>query len=535
MWRRPPKAADSIPGTGQSGAIIPGPFPLVRHFIVGSVFVILAALTIVNMISSSVERSIVESRLEQEAEDAARIIAFSLAERISPNTMTVDPGSPDLFMDRAAMNRIALNVVRGQPVMRLDILSPDGAVGYSTDPSIVSSDARESESPEQLERVIQSGVTSRYLPDRSLTLVSGQSGQFDLVETIIPLHHEAAAGSATDEPYAVLVVYRDVTAGIDAATAEGSRFRLFTIAGTMCAMFLALLWIVSRGQRFTERIRRRLAEMLERERDLRTELDRRNADLTEANDAKNRFLSAVSHELKTPLTSIIAFTDILRRDRDGNLSERQIRHLDVMKRSGVQLKLLIDDLLDLSRIQAGNFNLKPELFNVQPLLAEVSEGMEPILGERGQRLIISAPVSPLTIKADRGRILQVITNLVSNASKYSDDGSQVQIEAAMSDGNVIVVVEDHGIGMSAEDTQRLFTAFFRSDNPAVRKVPGTGLGLVIARSIVEMHNGMLNLESELGQGTKVWFTLPLAHDATAPGRDEPDDKHEPGSELQSAA
>jgi signal transduction histidine kinase len=250
------------------------------------------------------------------------------------------------------------------------------------------------------------------------------------------------------------------------------------------------------------------ALQLAREQELRARAEAEKRELQRVNEVKSKFLSTVSHELKTPLTSMLAFTDILLRNRSGALSEREIQHLEVIRRNGRRLSLLINDLLDVSRIDAGTLKLVRNEFDIRELLEELEESFTPIFEAKRQTLALAIPPEPLFLFADRERIAQVVSNLLSNASKYSPVETRVEIQASYSDERVAISVKDEGVGISPEDQKRLFTSFFRADNDVTRAVPGTGLGLVIAKGIVELHGGKVVVSSVPGKGTTVIFDLP---------------------------
>jgi signal transduction histidine kinase len=249
------------------------------------------------------------------------------------------------------------------------------------------------------------------------------------------------------------------------------------------------------------------AQMFEMERALRDQLDSQNKELQDANTAKTRFLSTVSHELKTPLTIISGFIDLISDDAD-QLSGEHIEALDIMRKNSTQLGVLINDVLDISRMDAGNLRIEPTTFLVNELFTELEKSFEPILETKSQSLVTSIPATDMWIEADRSRVAQLITNLISNAHKYSPEKSEIRVNLAEESKSLSVLIEDEGIGISEEDQKQLFTAFFRADNREYREVGGTGLGLVIARSIAELHGGDLWLNSIEGQGTTVAFSIP---------------------------
>ncbi|NQW16514.1 MAG: GAF domain-containing protein [Chloroflexi bacterium] len=261
------------------------------------------------------------------------------------------------------------------------------------------------------------------------------------------------------------------------------------------------------------------ALQLAQEREERAIVDAENRELQRVNEAKSQFLSTVSHELKTPLTSVLAFGDILKANKEGNLTDRQQQALQIMDRNGRRLNVLIDDLLDVSRIDSGNLKIDRREFDARMLLEELELSFAPIVTPKQQTLKFDVPDQPLYVFADRDRITQVVSNLLSNASKYSGEGTSIELRAREDGTRLYIEVEDHGIGISEADRKQLFTPFFRADNPDTRSVPGTGLGLVITAGIVESHGGQISVTSERSSGTTISFYVPLSIDS-----DEIDEK-----------
>lgn len=240
----------------------------------------------------------------------------------------------------------------------------------------------------------------------------------------------------------------------------------------------------------------------------------------EVNRAKTAFVHEVAHELRAPLTSIKGYVDLILENRDCGMAEIY-EWLEIVQLNGDRLTQLIEDLLDVSRIEAGKAS-----FQQQPvdLDAAIKDTMATFRGQAAAKrleLSLFASTGLPSILGDRDRVIQVLTNLVSNAIKYTPEGGRVQVSAQTQRHMVRVDVTDSGVGMSPADQQRVFEKFFRANHPAVRQVPGTGLGLSIARSIVEMHGGRIWVASELGAGSTFSFTLPtyVADEpaASAPG------------------
>ncbi len=250
------------------------------------------------------------------------------------------------------------------------------------------------------------------------------------------------------------------------------------------------------------------SKLLTQERDLRGQIATQNEELQAANDAKNRFLSQVSHELKTPLTIVSGFLDLLVANDEANLSEDQLETLGVMRGNAQRLGLLINDLLDLSRIDVGRFTLDKAEFDASELFREIKLGFEPVLSVKNQILLASWPEESTWIEADRQRLAQVTTNLLTNASKYSPDDTKIELTVTVTDGRLRATVRDSGIGIAEEDQEKLFTQFYRVEGRATRGVPGTGLGLAIAKSIIDLHGGTISLASAPDAGTTVYYEIP---------------------------
>jgi len=229
-----------------------------------------------------------------------------------------------------------------------------------------------------------------------------------------------------------------------------------------------------------------------------------------ANNAKTEFVSFVSHELKQPMTSIKGYADLLTRGTGGELNEMQRSLLEVIRSSVARMETLVQDLLDISRIEAGRLRLEIGPVDLGEAVAEVVRAVQRQVEAKGQSLEVQLPDALPAVAADRNRLLQILTNLISNAYKYTPEGGRIRVAARLANGFVSCAICDTGIGLTDEEQQRLFTKYFRSPHPAVRSVPGTGLGLVITKSLVELQGGQIGLESAPGVGSTFTFTLPVA-------------------------
>ena len=224
---------------------------------------------------------------------------------------------------------------------------------------------------------------------------------------------------------------------------------------------------------------------------------------------KSEFVSLVSHELRTPLTSIKGYVDMLMDGDAGELKQDQIDFLQVVRRNAERLVTLVADLLDVSRIEAGAIKLNLAPLDLAGVISEVVANLRPLNESKQQNVNINLPEKMPPLTGDTGRIAQVLTNLVSNAYRYTPSGGTISVDVRPEVEFVKISVTDTGIGISPEEQKKLFTKFFRAENPDVQKVGGTGLGLWIARSLVLMHGGEITVVSLPGKGSTFSFTLPI--------------------------
>lgn len=252
------------------------------------------------------------------------------------------------------------------------------------------------------------------------------------------------------------------------------------------------------------------------------ELEQQNLAIQEANRLKTEFVSMVSHEMRTPLTSIQGYVYLLLEGASGDLLEEQRQFLSIVHDNSGRLLTLITDLLDLSRMEAGRLELHWQSFDLADAIRDVVEALRPLVDSRQQAMHIDLPDDLPPVWADRDRAIQIVTNLVSNAHKYTPVGGQIWVSACEVDDQIEVSVRDNGIGLSQDDRRQLFTRFFRARSSAVQQTSGTGLGLAITQALVTMHGGQIRVASAPGQGSTFSFTLPMApSEATRPAPDEP--------------
>ena len=233
--------------------------------------------------------------------------------------------------------------------------------------------------------------------------------------------------------------------------------------------------------------------------------------IQDANKAKSEFISLVAHELRVPMTSIKGYTDLMNAGLAGPLSDQQKQFLEVIRRNLSRMSSLISDLSDINHIESGRmkFDLKP--FDLREVVGDVADSLRERIENREQTLHIEIEDDLPEVFADTTRIAQVVSNLMSNANKYTQDGGDITLRAWPNGRYAYVSIQDNGLGISEENQQKLFTQFFRAEDKEVRAQAGWGLGLSIVRRMVEAQNGEITFESKLGEGSTFTFTVPLAN------------------------
>lgn len=247
------------------------------------------------------------------------------------------------------------------------------------------------------------------------------------------------------------------------------------------------------------------------------------AEVQSANDAKSEFVSFVSHELKNPMTSIKGYTELLAGGAVGEINEAQENFLQTIRSNIDRMNTLVSDLTDLSKIEAGRMRLEFTEVSLKEVIDEVLRSTNAQIQEKNQKLEIDIPEDLPLVWSDSTRLAQIFVNLISNAHKYTENGGIIEVTAEAVENVwdtggardvVHFLVKDSGIGINAEDQKKVFEKFFRSDDPKTREVPGTGLGLKITRSLVEMQGGKIWFNSEFRSGTTFHVTIPVATTGT---------------------
>ncbi len=260
---------------------------------------------------------------------------------------------------------------------------------------------------------------------------------------------------------------------------------------------------------------RKLVESLQRS---NKSLEEVNRALEWASHAKSDFMAKMSHELRTPLNVIIGFSELMLDQMPGEVNEEQRQCLGDILTSGQHLLGLINDVLDLSKIESGKVELRLRNIALGDVLQSLRNTMMPMLTPRKQSLDIEVEEGLPRVRANEAKVRQVLFNLVSNSAKFTSDGGKLKIVAAMKGNWCQVSVVDDGIGIKKKDQERIFEPFYQIDSSIAGEKQGTGLGLALVKQIVEQHGGQIWVESEHGKGSRFIFTLPLlTEDEPYPG------------------
>jgi two-component system NtrC family sensor kinase len=222
-------------------------------------------------------------------------------------------------------------------------------------------------------------------------------------------------------------------------------------------------------------------------------------------------VSTVYHELNNPITAIGGYAALLLDTKAGPLNTEQTRFLGRIRSNVERLVRLVDDLSDVSKIEDGRLTLEPKPLNLKQVVEETINSLSSLITEKGLQVDITLAPDSSPVMGDPQRVAQILTNLVSNACRYTPAGGQIIITSSQGNGTAELTVRDSGIGIRPNELDRIFERFYRSDDPLVQDQPGTGLGLAITKSLVELHGGELWVKSVVGKGSTFGFTLPLAH------------------------
>ena len=246
------------------------------------------------------------------------------------------------------------------------------------------------------------------------------------------------------------------------------------------------------------------------------ELRRANEELTHLDELKSDFMATMSHELRTPLTSIIGYSDMMMSGMAGELNEKQTAFIDSILQSGETLLNLINDILDLTKIESGRLELVREPVDLRAALLAVLPFVKPRAAAKGIKIATFMPTDVPAVFADPGKFNQILLNLLTNGIKFSHENGSVSVEARAAHGMVEIRIVDAGIGIAKEAQERIFERFTQIDSSATREQGGTGLGLAIVKELVELHGGTIRVQSKIGKGSSFIFTVPSSDQRADP-------------------
>jgi PAS domain S-box-containing protein len=329
--------------------------------------------------------------------------------------------------------------------------------------------------------------------------------------TTLPFSLDTGVGVlATATLFAIPLLHREKLLGVVAGAAQvplldRERSWLAQVAGQVAVGLFAI-------RQFNE-LKALSQQLNERSR----KIEAQNRELAHASKLKSEFLASMSHELRTPLNAIIGFSEALKDGLVGELQPDQLDYATEVYQSGRHLLSLINDILDLSKIEAGKMELDVETVDVASLMGNALTIMKERAAKGGVSVTLSIAPGIVTIDADGRKLRQIIYNLLSNAVKFTPSGGTVRVDVTRVDQQVEFAVVDSGIGIAPEERARLFRAFEQLDGGIARKFEGTGLGLVMVKSLVELHGGTIEVESEVGKGSRFSVRLPATRaDAESP-------------------
>ena len=252
-------------------------------------------------------------------------------------------------------------------------------------------------------------------------------------------------------------------------------------------------------------------QLRDQEKDYLTQLQSLYQEVQAADQAKSEFVALVAHELRTPLSTLWAYAELL--SRAGTLNEKQEKYMREMSFTLERMKSLVSDLDDVSRIETGNLGLNIQSIVIGDLIEAAVASLRPKLLHKQHELVVEVPNDAPLILGDRLRLTQILVNLISNAIKYTPQAGHITVSAQVVTNDeraMLIYVQDTGYGIREEEQKRIFGKFFRSEEDEIRKIGGTGLGLNITRNLVEKQGGRIWFDSTFGKGTTFYFTMPLA-------------------------
>ena len=451
----------------------------------------------------------VRDRAISQAESQAVARAQFIADALLRDELTeADFVRPVTGERRRELDMLFQRAVESEGMLRMNLIAPTGLITYSTTSALIGSQ-------NDSDRSLAPALAGQGVRDVEHVEVDGQRTKS--LETFLPVQPEGGA------PVGVFELYQDYQDQV----ADQANKTILPVAGFLAiALFGICLALVPILRRVTAAVEvrneqlvaqaSRLEQSLTVAQEARAEaeaarrtLSEQNKRLRELDRLKDEFLSLVSHELRTPLTSIRGYLELVLDEEAGSINDEQRRFLKAVDRNSHRLLRLVGDLLFVAQVDAGRLTLERADVDVAALAADCVEAARPVADQKSISLSLeNRATQPLN--ADRGRLAQVLDNLVSNALKFTPEGGRVVLRTDVVDGHAVVEVEDSGLGIPAAEQPRLFERFFRASAATEQAIPGTGLGLAIVKAIVEAHGGRIHVESNEGAGSTFRVELPLS-------------------------
>ncbi len=461
----------------------------------------------------------------------ARSFANTLWPRYGPYIRSVADADGDALRARPetrAIHADVLTLTADLPVLKVKIYNLDGLTVYSSEPSQMGDD--KSANPGFLKAVRRGSPASKLSYRDTFSALSGVVVDRDLVETFIPIWNDDGRVDGVFE------LYTDITYMVVRIVDNTTKF-VATLLACLAALYGVLSLIVRRADRILgrhyvalrhndesiraknaalseahdkleQRVEERTAELREKEQSLRVARD----DAEAASRAKSEFLAAMSHELRTPLNAIIGFSDMIKGETFGPVGSVKYRdYANDINTSGLHLLALINDILDLSKVESGTDELDEEDIEVPRLIRSAFTLVRQRAENIALELDLEVPDALPALRADERKLKQILVNLLSNAIKFTETGGKVTLKAwtRATSGHVFQVI-DTGIGIAPEDIPKALSMFGQVDGDLNRQYEGTGLGLPLAKGLVELHGGTLDLQSQVNVGTTVTVRFPAS-------------------------
>jgi signal transduction histidine kinase len=461
---------------------------LVGRFALGA----LAVFLVVGLLLWLFVSAQLKSKQEQFAQFHAQFVTRSILDHeVGPN----DLAAPMTGTRADQLRQLVKSRILVYPVVGLRIWSPEGVILFSDYASLVG--VRYADP--NVKQALAGGASSVLEGSRDNVNASDPNLPSNLFATYLPLAPDWAAPGAP--PAFAVEVIQDY-GGVQASFSELSRTLAVTMAVGLTVLFVLLLPVLRQA---AQRLSAQTAELRQNEARLRA----LNEDLIEASRVKSEFMANITHELRTPLTGILGFAELLAADGDGNHSATESEDLTQIEKSGRTLLQLIDGILELSRLDAGMVKVAAERVNVAESIRAVMGSLES--SSAAKKLSMTLDLDPRAewVVGDPVRVRQILTNLVSNAIKFTSLG-RIVIRCRPLGEMTEVSVEDSGIGLTGSAARYIFDGFRQADGSVTRRFGGAGLGLAIARKLVEMQGGHIGVESVEGKGSRFWFTLRAA-------------------------